>query len=89
MEKLEALKGEALTFKKLRQLEHSCGNPGRPTKEFWSATYPGILADYSKKYPKKEAEQRARKATGAIWYRTMSASKKAEYERVRRKREGA
>ena len=62
-------------------------NPRRPTKEFWAKHYPKVLADYKKKYPKKEAEERARKATAAIWYDTMGPEKKAKYEAVRRKRE--
>jgi len=62
-------------------------NPRRPTKEFWDKTYPGVLAGYKKKYPKAEAEERARKTTAAIWYDKMSPKKKAKYERIRRKRE--
>lgn len=63
-------------------------NPRRPTKEFWAKHYPEVLAQYKKKYPKAEAEERARKATAAIWYDTMGPKKKAKYERIRRKREG-
>lgn len=62
-------------------------NPGRPTKEFWDKTYPGVLAGYKKKYPKTEAEERARKTTASIWYGKMSPGKKQQYERIRRKRE--
>lgn len=62
-------------------------NPRRPTKEFWDKTYPGVLAGYKKKYPKKEAEERARKTTASIWYDKMSPKKKARYERIRTKRE--
>jgi len=62
-------------------------NPRRPTKEFWDKHYPEVLAQYKKKYPKAEAEERARKATAAIWYDTMGAKKKAKYEQIRRKRE--
>jgi hypothetical protein len=62
-------------------------NPRRPTKEFWDKHYPEVLAQYKKKYPKKEAEERAGKATAAIWYDTMGPKKKAKYEAIRRKRE--
>ena len=67
--------------------EQMRGNPRRPTKEFWQKTYPGVLEGYLKKYPKKEAEERAKKVTADIWYRQMSPGKKEKYERIRRKRE--
>lgn len=62
-------------------------NPRRPTREFWDKTYPGVLKGFKKRYPKAEAEERARKATAAIWYEKMTPAKKAKYERIRRKRE--
>ena len=72
-------------YKKVRAKRR---NPRRPTKEFWAKHYPEVLAQYKKKYPKAEAEERARKATAAIWYDTMGPKEKAKYERIRRKREG-
>jgi len=61
--------------------------PDRPTREFWAKVYPDVLRGYLKKYPRAEAEQRARKATADIWYRKVSPTVKARYEKKRRKRE--
>lgn len=64
-------------------------NPGRPPREFWGKVYPDVHAGYKKKYPgqPKKAERLARETTGSIWHHKMSPKRKAEYERVRRKRE--
>lgn len=61
--------------------------PERPTREFWAKVYPDVLRGYLKRYPRAEAERRARATTADIWHRRVSGSVKAKYEKKRRKRE--
>jgi hypothetical protein len=69
-------------------------NPNRPTKEFWNKVFPQVYGYYKKKglaFAKKRGyktvKELASATTASIWYEKISPTKKAVYERLRRKRE--
>lgn len=75
----------AWCYPNLKALQHKIDglkrqNPDRPTSEFWNKVYPKVLEGYLQKYRPSKAEELARAATGAIWYRKMSSKKRKEYE---------
>ena len=63
-------------------------NPRRPPQEFWGKTYPQVREYYMMRYPKRQAEQKARAVTASIWHDKISPRKKKAYEAARKMREG-
>jgi hypothetical protein len=70
-------------------------NPKKPTLEFWNKVFPHVYKYYKKKglaFAKKRGyksvKEIASATTASIWYEKISPTRKAVYERLRRKREG-